>query len=136
MVALTWTAANGLIHVRQAADDPADGRILMTSSYNMSFACLDCCKSFKRSYDVQLRPDELTCPSCGWTSYNFGRHFKPPKSSDKEQWEKIRFLFQHGFRFQIIRVGDGHHDTIAYPDTLAEAREFVVEYADYARRDW
>ena len=108
----------------------------MAPTYHMSFACLDCHKSFKRHYDVQTRPSELTCPHCGGVAYNFGRHFKAPRSSDKGQWEKIRFLFEHGFRFQKIRVGTGHHDTVKYPETLAEARQWVHDYSAYAKHDW
>ncbi len=74
----------------------------------------------------------LKCPECGSSAHNFGRHFKAPKKSNKKQWDKIRFLFEHGFRFQKIRVGSGHHDTVPYPETLEEAKEFVVTYKDYA----
>lgn len=105
----------------------------MSISYNMSFACLECCKSFKREFNAAKGvPDELPCPECGGPSYNFGRHFKAPKKTDKRQWQKIRFLFEHGFRFQKIRDGSGHHDTVPYPETLEEAREFVVKYKRFA----
>lgn len=78
---------------------------------------------------------ELKCSDCGGPSYNFGRHFKPPKKTDQKQWEKIRFLFEHGFRFQKIRSNLPSTDSVPYPETLAEAREFVVKYKDHAR-DW
>ena len=107
----------------------------MTTPYNMAFACLVCCKSFKRSFNTSEGiPDELPCPECGGKSYNFGRHFKAPKKSNKPQWEKIRFLFEHGFRFQKIRVGSGHSDTVPYPETLEEAKEFVIKYRNFAIR--
>ena len=77
-------------------------------------------------------PGELTCPDCGGEAHNFGRHFKSPKKSGLKQWEKVAFLFDHGFRFQKIRIGPGHHDVIPYPDTLDQAKEFVVKYKDYA----
>jgi hypothetical protein len=98
----------------------------------MSFACLECCKAFKRQVDVKSIPEQLTCPQCGGTAHNFGRHFKPPRQNDSRQWEKIRFLFGHGFRFQKIRVGPGHHDTVAYPETLEEAKRFVAQYESHA----
>jgi hypothetical protein len=105
----------------------------MPKPYNMAFVCLDCCKSFKRDFiPSEACPKELICPDCGGPAYNFGRHFKAPKKLDKRQWDKIRFLFEHGFRFQKIRVGTGHHDTVSYPETLEEAKEFVVKYKDYA----
>jgi DNA-directed RNA polymerase subunit RPC12/RpoP len=114
----------------------------MTTPYNMAFACLECCKSFKRILDNSRSeiPTELVCPNCGGISFNYGRHFKAPKSTDKKQWDKIRFLHKHGFRFQKIRVGikNGntvsyeHHDTVSYPETLEQAREFVIKYKAYA----
>jgi hypothetical protein len=99
----------------------------------MSFACLSCCKSFKRSFDNNDgAPSELVCPECSGPSYNFCRHFKPPKKTDNAQWEKIRFLFEHGFWFQKIRIGKGNKDEVAYPETLHEAKEFVAKYKQYA----
>ena len=97
-------------------------------------ACLECCKSFKREYKLIPReyPSELPCPNCGGTAYNLGRHFKAPKKTDKKQWNKIQFLVKNGFRFQKIRIGSGDHDTVPYPDTLEEAKEFVIKYKDYA----
>ena len=102
--------------------------------YNMSFACLACRKAFKRQVESGRVPDELPCPECGGPAYNFGRHFKAPRKADASQWRKVRFLFEHGFRFQKIRVGPGHHDTVPYPETLEEAKEFVVKYKEHAFR--
>lgn len=103
----------------------------------MSYVCLSCCKSFKRALDKPIRNPEIkACPECGGNSYNFGRHFKAPKKNDKKQWEKIIFLFEHGFRFQKIRIGEHNHDTISYPATLEEAKEFVVKYKQYAISAW
>ena len=106
----------------------------MSTPYNMAFACLECCKSFKRECNLTSNdyPDDLPCPNCGGIAHNFGRHFKAPKKTDKKQWEKIRFLFEHGFAFQKIRIGSEEHDTVPYPETLEEAREFVIKYKDYA----
>ena len=101
--------------------------------YNMAFACLDCQKSFKREFVLTDGvPLELKCPDCGGSAYNFGRHFKTPKKTDKKQWQKIRFLFEYGFRFQKIRIGNKDKETVKYPETLEQAKEFVVKYKDYA----
>ena len=110
----------------------------MDTSYKMAFACLECCKSFKRGFSTTKGfPEELPCPECGGPAYNFGRHFKAPKKTDKGQWQKIRFLFEHGFRFQkiYVYVGSRRHDTVPYPETLEEAKEFVVKYRRYAIGD-
>jgi len=106
----------------------------MSTPYNMAFACLECCKSFKREYKLIPKeyPSELPCPNCGGIAYNLGRHFKAPKKTDKKQWAKIRFLVDNGFRFQKIRIGSGSHDTVQYPETLEQAKEFVVKYKNHA----
>jgi len=73
------------------------------------------------------------CPRCGDWALDLGRNFKPPKSSDKAQWAKVEFLVQHGFVFQkIYREADGGFLQVRYPETLAEAKEFVEHYADQA----
>jgi hypothetical protein len=105
----------------------------MSTPYNSAFACLACCKSFKREFNLaDGRPGEMVCPDCCGVAHNFGRHFKAPRKSDKKQWEKIRFLFEHGFRFQKIRVENNSYESIPYPKTLKEAKEFVVKYKDHA----
>ena len=99
----------------------------------MAFACLNCCKSFKREFNLSEGcPSELTCPQCGGIAHNFGRHFKAPKKNDQKQWKKISFLFEHGFRFQKIRANGINESSIEYPKTLEEAKEFVIKYKDYA----
>lgn len=104
--------------------------------YNMAFACMECCKSFKREFNLAKEcPLELKCNECGGIAYNFGRHFKAPKKTDRKQWRKIKFLFEHGFRFQKIRTNLPSTESVPYPSSLEEAKEFVVKYKEFAR-DW
>lgn len=99
----------------------------------MAFACFDCFKSFKREFVLTNGiPKKLKCPNCGGVSYNFGRHFKAPKKTDKKQWQKVKFLFDNGFRFQKIPLASGDKGIVSYPQTLAQAQEFVVKYKKYA----
>jgi DNA-directed RNA polymerase subunit RPC12/RpoP len=105
----------------------------MVNTYAMSYACLECCKPFKRQLSKPVRdPEEMVCPDCGGPAYNFGRHFKPPKKSNKKQWKKIRFLFEHGFRFQKIHVNKNRVESIPYPETLEEAKDFVIKYKEFS----
>jgi hypothetical protein len=55
------------------------------------------------------------------------RKFSPPRSSDVDQWKKIEFLIEHGFRFQSVYeiINGGGAIRIKYPKTLAEAKELV-----------
>ncbi len=106
----------------------------MCTPYSLSFTCMKCCKSFKKSYQIAPNdyPEHIPCTECGGLAWNFGRHFRPPKKTNKKQWEKIRFLFDHGFRFQKIRLINST-ESFPYPKTLKEAKEFVVKYKEYAR---
>jgi len=101
--------------------------------YNIAFACFTCCKSFKRKCVLaEGVPLKLKCPNCNGFSYNLGRHFKAPKKTDKKQWQKIKFLFDHGFRFQKIRINPDRIDSVPYPKTLEEAKVFVLKYKEFA----
>lgn len=106
--------------------------------YHKAFACFDCRKSFKRAVNLaKTQPNKLVCPNCGGIAVNLGRHFKPPKTSDIEQWKKVKFLFDHGFHFQKIPVFDPNNShiiigSVPYPDTLEQAKEFVKKYKQFA----
>ncbi len=89
-------------------------------------------RCFACSAEQALDYDGFLCPECGGSAYNFGRHFKSPKKTDAKQWKKIRFLFDNGIRFQKIRPIPNSTESIPYPDTLEEARGFVVKYKDFS----
>ncbi len=97
-------------------------------AYLIPYACLECRKAFKRHNDT----DALTmkCPECGGSAHRTSRKFKAPRRSDLQQWEKVRFLLEHGFRFFSVRDDSGSY--VRYPETLAEAREFVRKYRNQA----
>ncbi|WP_457281722.1 hypothetical protein [Polaromonas sp. P5_D5] len=88
-------------------------------------ACLDCRKTFKKPRSVTAR----LCPECGGQLVVLSRKFSAPKSRDTRQWEKVRFLVINGFLFQPVREGN---ETVRYPKTLDEAREFVAKYRKQA----
>ena len=102
--------------------------------YSISYACLSCRTSNKRH--VEGSPSEypliMECPICKGTTFNLGRHFKAPKKSDNAQWKKVAFLIEHGFLFQNIRLDPSNHESVPYPKTLAEAKNFVIKYKDWA----
>ncbi|MEL7311371.1 MAG: hypothetical protein AAFN07_07670 [Pseudomonadota bacterium] len=99
--------------------------------YAAHYACLACRKSFKRTLDFSDYPDgwptTMTCPQCGGPSLNFGRKFKPPRQSDRKQWEKVKALAEHGFWFHSSA------GTVEYPKTLQEVPEFLDAYAHLVR---
>ena len=60
------------------------------------------------------------------------RKFSAPKMSDAEQWRKVEFLVDQGFKFQSIHEADG--SLVRYPVNMAEAKEFAEKYAHRVRR--
>lgn len=105
------------------------------SQYFHHYACFECRKSFKREYDIKKTyKDQLEkpCPECNGPSFDCGRHFKPPKSKDLQQWEKVKLLFENGFRFQHIYDANG--EEIPYPETLKETKEFIQRHQNNKHR--
>jgi DNA-directed RNA polymerase subunit RPC12/RpoP len=94
--------------------------------YLMHFACFRCRRSFKRRVELGSKDFVRRCPRCGGRALDLGRHFKPPKADDLAQWEKVRFLVAAGFFFQ--HVYDEGKGQVGYPDTLEEARAFVIRH--------
>ena len=77
-------------------------------------------------------PKSIDCPICDGIAICVGRHFKPPKKSDTSQWKKVEYLIEHGFVFQKIRPVKNGCDSVPYPETLAQAKDFVLKYQGYA----
>ena len=73
-----------------------------------------------------------TCPNCGKLAVNLGRHFKPPRRSDRAGWDKAELLVRAGFLFQHIYKPGTNSEPIPYPKTLSEVRAFIEEYRDQA----
>ena len=70
------------------------------------------------------------CPECKEKMIFVDHKFRPPKKTDKKGWLLAEFLIQHGFVFQ--RVLDENHAYVRYPQSIEEAKEFVVKYKDSA----
>ena len=101
--------------------------------YFMSYACISCKTAHKRHVegDRSEYPILMECPICKSNMYHVGRNFKAPKRSDTSQWKKVQFLIMHGFLFQKIRL-DVNGESVPYPETLEQAKEFVIKYKDWA----
>jgi hypothetical protein len=102
--------------------------------YSMSFVCLTCRTSNMRHFDMPPNqyPKNSECPVCKSVTFNLGRHFKAPKKSDTSQWKKIQLLVDHGFLFQKIRLDPNDYESVPYPETLSEAKDFVIKYREWA----
>ena len=102
--------------------------------YAMSFVCLSCKTSNMRQLGCAPCDYPLTseCPICNDVTFNLGRNFKTPKKSNADQWRKVEYLISHGFLFQKIRPDGINSESTPYPNTLAEAKDFVVKYKNWA----
>ena len=102
-------------------------------SYLFPNLCFECNKSFKKPESKEQR----ICPECGGPLIEVSRKFKAPKTSDKEQWAKVKYLVEHGFIFQSVyeqrEVGVYYKAT--YPKTLNEAKDFVNKYNEQAIKE-
>lgn len=60
------------------------------------------------------------------------RKFAAPKANNKPAWQVIQYLLEQGFRYYSVlhaTANQGYHH-VAYPKTMAAAREFVRRYGD------
>jgi len=83
-------------------------------TYKEPFACFDCRKVFKQTSRCELTESQqpapgekriVLCPQCRQPMADMGHDFKAPKQSDVKQWEKVRILYAHGFRFASCGCG-------------------------------
>ena len=91
--------------------------------YSCRWACFDCQKAFK-GYSAHEMPwgthKDLTkiCPDCGHDMVDLGQDFKPPKKNAKNQWKKIKLLYNKGITFHSCGCnGPGYR-----PKTYSEAK--------------
>lgn len=97
--------------------------------------CLDCKISFNREFDSGSEPT-YPCPECGKSMTLLPHRFRPPKKTDENKWEVVKFLIDNGFYYQHISEPTTIDKTkyVEYPDNLREAKEFVIKYKNQARK--
>ncbi|WP_420137482.1 hypothetical protein [Sphingomonas sp.] len=110
--------------VQDVQTAPAQKDSTFRSVFAHPYACFRCRKSFKRASRTAA---VLACPNCGGPSIGLTRKFKPPKQSDRKQWDKVEALVRHGFLFWS--VGE------AYPGTLQEVAAFASRHAAFVARE-
>jgi hypothetical protein len=93
--------------------------------------CLECRKTFNHGSDFE-KFHIGNCPECGKLMLEIDQKFKAPKSSDDRKWETVKFLVNHGFRYQRISEIKYQIPFVKYPENLRDAKEFVAKYSDQA----
>lgn len=98
--------------------------------FRFPFVCLSCRKSFKYPAGTGAR----ICPQCRKPLEMLSRRFSAPKSKDIEQWQKIKYLVEYGFRFYPVYQAhqSGGRLSVRYPATLREAKLFVEAFKSQA----
>ena len=95
--------------------------------------CFNCRKAFSLGTDLSVSHSS-TCPECGKQTSRINHAFRPPSKDDLKKWEVAEYLKNHGFIYQHIysmRTGNVYC-LVDYPETIAEAKEFVIKYKSQA----
>ena len=92
------------------------------------YVCFDCRKTFKKSF----REEPRLCPDCQSEMVLLNPKFSAPKKTDTAQWEKVKFLVEHGFLFHSVYENEWGGTYVPYPKTLSEAKEFVIKYKHWS----
>ena len=100
--------------------------------FRFPFVCFACRKSFKYPACTAKR----TCPQCRGPLEMLSRKFAAPKSKDIAQWQKVKYLVEHGFRFYSVYqpVEGGGQTPVRYPTSLREAESFVQAFQEQVGR--
>ena len=95
--------------------------------YLIAHACFSCNKSWK------MKPSESghPCPECGQSIDLMGRSFKAPRKSDREQWEKLKRLWEAGFRFHSYR---SYPEAEPLPERLRDVDDFIARNPNHPFR--
>ena len=82
------------------------GKQMYKKDITVKCACLSCRKTFKKyKYKQNARgawmemQHKLNCPECGAAMFEAGSAFKAPKEKDVKAWEKLKPLFESGYKF-------------------------------------
>ncbi|REK77040.1 hypothetical protein DX130_08535 [Paenibacillus paeoniae] len=102
-------------------------RYAIYGPYKDIFACFGCRKSFKQTSTADLNPEQISklnykCPQCHEPMVNMGHDFKAPKQIDKNQWRKVKLLYDHGIAYHSCGCdGPGYR-----PTSMREVQDFLA----------
>ena len=72
------------------------------------WVCFACRKQFRKplapirrehAQDSAQPEEQQPCPECKGSMIDMGKYFRPPRRRDKRDWEQLRLMAEHGFRF-------------------------------------
>jgi hypothetical protein len=89
--------------------------------------CFACRKAFNMGSDFN-KIKASYCPDCQNIMTQMTQRFRPPKKSNDMAWKTAHFLVNNGFPYQYIYDEDIIPTYVPYPETLNEAKNFVIKY--------
>ena len=106
-------------------------------NYRDHFACFHCRQAFKywqweecdegdwrRQRRLRQVPREIICPDCARPMADMGLDFKAPRQEDRETWQILEALYQHGFTFH----GCGWAVGVRPPRTLRQVPKWLEKH--------
>ena len=69
-----------------------------------SQACFQCRKAFKKPHGYSLPLLIYRCPECGDTMLAMGYKFRPPRSNNKREWNRIQTAIKEGRDWMVPTV--------------------------------
>ena len=94
------------------------------------------CKSVISVYTDNSENVSTPCPECGGETHTVANRFRPPVPENTKKWEVVEFLLANGFAYHHIYAKVARFDRgeeIPYPETMADAKAFVLKYKDQAK---
>lgn len=93
--------------------------------------CLSCKIAFSNGNNAD-NPVLQICPQCNDKMIQVNQKFKPPKKTDSKGWKIVTLLIENGFTFDSVyqQIDRNVFLKVNYPETLAEAEEFVKLYKE------
>ncbi len=86
--------------------------------------CFECRKAYSIN-GLMYSEIEHNCPECGIKAIVLNHKFRPPKREDIKQWMLVKFLVDHGFRYDHVNSNGAY---VRYPVTMDEAKTFVIDH--------
>jgi len=109
---------------------------MMKARPSEHWVCLPCRKQFRKPsryngvhWEFNTKPREVRgypCPECKAPLMDMGKYFKPPRREDKQAWEQVRLLAEHGIRFSSEDAVAFHRMITGPRPRMRQTRQAIV----------
>lgn len=94
------------------------------------------CRTVISVYADNMENEASPCPECSGETHTVSNRFRPPAKESDKKWEVIELLINNGFAYHHVYANVARFDRgveIDYPETMAEAKAFIIKYKDQAK---